>query len=217
LSIAFLLLFLVILIKFHRRNCHGSILNRLTKFRGSDRKDISEKKSINEEKVEDMFETIANIKIDTLDIRIIQELKRDGLASAAEIGRILGANERTIRRRIKELVDKKIIQYTVIVNAKAFGYTTATDIFLSLDPEHEEDVIAILLDTPEVFYVARGQGNDSVSIQARFKDTESMFTYLYKTLPNIPGVTVKGFALIPRIIKTTDSWVPGDHEGSQAL
>ncbi len=164
-----------------------------------------------------MFETIANIKIDTLDIRIIQELKRDGLASAAEIGRILGANERTIRRRIKELVDKKIIQYTVIVNAKAFGYTTATDIFLSLDPEHEEDVIAILLDTPEVFYVARGQGNDSVSIQARFKDTESMFTYLYKTLPNIPGVTVKGFALIPRIIKTTDSWVPGDHEGSQAL
>lgn len=157
------------------------------------------------ETVKIMSETV---RIDGLDIKIIQELKKNGQITAAKVARKLGANERTIRRRINDLVEHGVITYTVVVNAKAFGYTTAADIFLTLDKQYEEDVIALLLATPEIFYVARGQDDNSVSIQARFKDADGMFTYLHKTLPNIPGVTVSGFALIPRILKTIDTWAP---------
>lgn len=173
-----------------------------------------DKDKIMTERENNMSEAVTKRVIDELDIAIIRELKENSQRSAAEIARILEANERTVRRRIDKLVESAVIRYSIVVNPLAFGYISAVDIFLQIDPQKEEAAIECFLNTPEIFYVARGQDDNSVSIQARFKDNDAMFNYLYKILPEVPGVTVKGFALIPRIIKTVDSWMPNlDEQG----
>jgi Lrp/AsnC family transcriptional regulator for asnA, asnC and gidA len=146
--------------------------------------------------------------LDELDYQIIQELHADARASASDIARKTNANERTIRKRIERLVSDGAIRLTAILDPVAFGYQTAADIFLESDPDLEPAVLDRLMSMPEVTYVALGQGTKEISIEARFKDNEALREFLGHTLPDIPGVTVTRYALVPRILRNIDEWVP---------
>ena len=145
---------------------------------------------------------------DELDYQIIQALHADARLAASEIARATGANERTIRKRIDRLVAGKVVRLTAILDPEAFGYATAADIFLEADPDLEPAILEQLMSMPEVTYVAFGQGTREVSVEARFKDNEALRDFLGKTLPAVPGVTVTRYALVPRILRNIDEWMP---------
>lgn len=145
---------------------------------------------------------------DELDYHILQILNHNARASASEIARALNANERTIRKRIDRLVDQGAIRMAAIINPHVFGYVTTVDIFLDVEPQEEEAVIERLTNMPEISYIAFGQGTQDLSIEARFKDNDEMREFLRRTLPTIPGVIMKGYALVPRILRNIDEWLP---------
>ena len=148
------------------------------------------------------------LSLDQLDYDIIQALHKNARVSASEIARVTGANERTIRKRIDRLVAGKVVRLTAILDPEAFGYSTAADIFLEADLDLEPAILARLMSMPEVTYVAFGQGTREVSVEARFKDNQALRDFLRKTLPAIPGVTVTRYALVPRILRNIDEWMP---------
>ncbi len=145
---------------------------------------------------------------DSLDYEIIQALHKDARMAASEVARLTGANERTVRKRIDRLVQLGILRLSAILDPLAFGYITAADIFLEVEPEQEEAAIAALMAMPEVTYVAYGQGSRDVSIEARFKDNDALREFLRHTLAGMPGVTVTRSTLVPRILRNIDEWVP---------
>jgi hypothetical protein len=61
---------------------------------------------------------------------------------------------------------------------------------------------------PEITYIALGQETAEISIEARFKDNEAMRDFLGRTLPAIPGVSVTRYAIVPRILRNIDEWLP---------
>ena len=128
--------------------------------------------------------------------------------SASGIARDLDIKERTVRKRIDRLVELGIGRLTLVVDPKVFGYGIAVDIFLSIDPVHEEDILEQLQDIPQLSYMAYGMGSNDLSLEARFKTSEEMYEFLRRTLPAILGVEVKEFALVPRIIMNIDDWLP---------
>ncbi len=146
--------------------------------------------------------------LDELDYQIIKQLHSNARISATQIARITGCNERTIRKRIDRLVSDGIFRLTAIIDPQAFGYINTADIFLEADPNHEEEILKHLLHLPEITYIAFGQGSKEISIEARFKDNDQLFTFLNHTLPQLPGVKVTGFALVPRIVRNIDEWFP---------
>lgn len=145
---------------------------------------------------------------DLLDYQIIQELHADVRMSSSEIARKLDANERTIRKRIDRLIADGVIRPTAVVNPASFGYVTAVDIFLDAEPEQEDEIVKALLSIPEVTYFAFGLGSREMSIEARFKDNDAMREFLRHGITSIPGVLVKGYALVPRILRNIDEWMP---------
>ncbi len=145
---------------------------------------------------------------DQLDFQILLELHEDARRSASEIARKLGANERTIRKRIDRLLASGAVRLTTILDPHAFNYVTAVDIFLEVSDEQEQKVIEQLLNMQEITYLAFGQGSNEMSIEARFKDNDQMREFLRRTLPAIPGVKVTGYALVPRILRNIDEWMP---------
>jgi|GEM_PF-375904 DNA-binding Lrp family transcriptional regulator len=157
--------------------------------------------------VSELFMT-KSAEFDHLDYQIILELRKDARKSASEIARALKANERTIRNRIDRLVESGAVRLTSILDPQAFGYVNTVDIFLEVEPEQEHTVIERLLQMHEVSYLAYGLGTQEISIEARFKDNAEMRTFLGKVLPSIPGVRVKGYALVPRILRNIDEWLP---------
>lgn len=149
-----------------------------------------------------------NSHFDHLDYQIIQELHANARCSASYIARKTGSNERTIRKRIDRLVESGIVRLTAIVDPEAFGYQTAADIFLEADPVHEALILEDLMKMPEITYIAFGQGTTEISVEARFKNNDELREFLRHTLPDLPGVKVTGYALVPRILRNIDEWLP---------
>ncbi len=147
-------------------------------------------------------------RLDELDYQIIQTLHTDARVPASDIARRTGANERTIRKRIERLVEDGVIRLTAILDPAAFDYLTAADIFLEIETELEPAILEQLMSMAEVTYLALGQGTREISIEARFKDNEELRQFLGRTLPDIPGVKVIRYALVPRILRNIDEWMP---------
>ncbi|KPL83187.1 hypothetical protein SE15_08010 [Thermanaerothrix daxensis] len=145
---------------------------------------------------------------DLVDYQILRELQADARKPAAEIARKFNLNERTVRNRIERMVEAGAIRLTCIVDPAFFGYVITADIFLEVELEHEQAVITALLAMPEVSYLAFGQGTQDLSIEVRFKNNEQLREFLRSVLPSIPGVHVKGYALVPRILRNIDEWMP---------
>jgi Lrp/AsnC family transcriptional regulator for asnA, asnC and gidA len=151
---------------------------------------------------------IRDTYFDSMDYEIIQALHENARVAASEIARKTGANERTVRKRIERLLNENVIRLTAILNPHAFGYVTAADIFIQVEPEQEAAVIDALMGMPEVTYVAFGQGTNDISIEARFKDNDAFREFIRTTLANMEGVTVDRYALVPRILRNIDEWMP---------
>lgn len=149
---------------------------------------------------------------DSLDFQIIQALNEDARRSASEIARTTGANERTVRKRIDRLVSEGFIRMAAIVDPLKFGYVTAADIFLEVDPSVEEAVLRELMAMPEVTYVAFGQGTNEVSIEARFKDNDSLREFIRRKLASMAGIKVTRYTLVPRILRNIDEWMPAPED-----
>lgn len=149
---------------------------------------------------------------DQVDHQIIRILHKDARTSASEIARELNANERTIRKRIDRLVRLGAVRLTAIIDPEVFGYVTAVDIFLEVDTDQEEEVIRKFMNTAEVSYIALGQGTKDLSIECRFKNNDDMHQFLRKKLPAIEGVQIRGYSLVPRIIRNIDEWMPRDED-----
>lgn len=145
---------------------------------------------------------------DNLDYHIIQELSRDGRMKAAEIARKLNANERTIRKRIDALINQGAIRVTAVVNPEYFGYVSVADVFMEVETEREIEVIKQLSEIPAISYLAFGQGTRDLSIEARFKNNEELRHFIARQLPAIPGLKVIDYALVPRILRNIDEWMP---------
>jgi len=155
-----------------------------------------------------------NKQFDQMDHKIIQALHKDARLSASEIARSLNANERTIRKRIERLVRLGAVRLTAIIDPEVFGYLTAVDIFLEVDEDKEDEVIKRFLTMPEISYIAYGEGTKDLSIECRFKNNEGMREFLRKKLPAIEGVQIRGYSLVPRIIRNIDAWMPRDDDFS---
>ena len=153
-----------------------------------------------------------NPQFDRTDHKIILALHRDARTSASEIARDLNANERTLRKRIDSLVRLGAVRLTAIIDPEVFGYDTAVDIFLEVDADRENEVIDIFRKTPEVSYIAFGQGTNDLSIECRFRSNDDMREFLRKKLPAIEGVQIRGYSLVPRIIRNIDEWMPRDED-----
>jgi DNA-binding Lrp family transcriptional regulator len=148
------------------------------------------------------------LQLDELDFQIIQSLHVDARVAASEIARQTRTNERTVRKRIERLVSEGVICLKAVLNPQAFDYVTAADILLEADPTREEEILNKLMSMPEVAYIAYGQGSTEMSIAARFKDNDALREFIRRILPAIPGLVVTSYALVPRILRNTDEWMP---------
>jgi DNA-binding Lrp family transcriptional regulator len=146
--------------------------------------------------------------LDPLDYQIIQILHRDARASATEISRRTKTNERTVRKRIERLVQDGIVRLTAVINPLPLGFVTAVDVFAEVDPDIEDQILAQLLDMPEVNYLAYGLGTNEISIQARFKDNHEIRNFIQHRLADIPGLTVTRYTLVPSILRDAYDWMP---------
>jgi Lrp/AsnC family transcriptional regulator for asnA, asnC and gidA len=148
------------------------------------------------------------LKLTDLDHHLIRRLNQDARLTSAELARESGMSERTVRHRINRLIENEIIKPVAVVNPIAFGYDLVVDIFCEVEVTAREAVIGAIRNIPEVSYMAFSTGDQDISFQALFKNSDDMHDFITKRLYAISGIRRTRTVLVPKIVKDTYQWLP---------
>jgi Lrp/AsnC family transcriptional regulator, regulator for asnA, asnC and gidA len=148
------------------------------------------------------------IKLTDLDRQLIRRLNQNARITSAELAREFNTSERTVRHRIQRLFNEGILKPVAVVNPAAFGYSLVVDIFCEVEVSSREQVINAIQAMPEVSYLAFSTGDQDISFQALFKNSEDMHKFITEKIYAIPGIRRTRTVLVPLIVKDTYQWLP---------
>jgi Lrp/AsnC family transcriptional regulator for asnA, asnC and gidA len=127
-------------------------------------------------------------KTDITDQCLIALLQADGRLQHTDLARRLGIPEATVRRRMKRLLDERVIQIVAVPDPYKIGYDTHAIVGLRVQPGKIPDVIAVLDPMPEIRYIGVTAGTYDVVVEALFESNEDLRRFLTDTLGNIDGL-----------------------------
>ena len=112
-------------------------------------------------------------KIGITDQCIIALLQADGRLQHTDLARRLGIPEATVRRRMKRLLDERVMQIVAVPDPYRIGYDTHAIIGLRVQPGRIEDVIAVLDPLPQIRYIGVTAGTYDVVVEALFANLDA--------------------------------------------
>lgn len=144
--------------------------------------------------------------LDETDRAIIQCLREDGRVSSATIARRIGLTEKTVRKRLQQLIDERGLQVVPVLDPDRIGLTICVFVGITVDLRNLEDVAGRVRTMPEVRYLAYTTGPWNLLAEAFVGSREHMAEFLLSTIGKLPGVrNLETFNVI-RIAKFGYEW-----------
>lgn len=126
--------------------------------------------------------------MDELDRKIIALLERNGRASNARIARDVGVSEGTVRRRLKRLVQERIINVIALPDPRKLGYESEALIGIQVDPDKIDQVANKVAELDHTRWVAVTTGTYDVFAWATLPNAEELGKFLREKVGTITGV-----------------------------
>ncbi len=144
--------------------------------------------------------------VSTTDRTLIRLLQQNARMSFAELSRVTGIPESTVRRRVERLQDRGIIRFAMIADAEQLGYEISAMIGLRVDISRLPKIGEILSEMSEVVFASFLTGSFDILAQV-VVESQSALVDLLMTLAAIDGVRSSESFLMPRILKPMTAWV----------
>ena len=126
--------------------------------------------------------------MDELDRKIISILQTNGRSSNARIARHVGVSEGTVRRRLKRLVEDKVVSIVAIPDPGKIGYKSEAVIGVQVEPDKIDQVADNLTQLPPVYWVAVTTGAYDLFAAVTLPSAEELGLFLRNKVGIIPGV-----------------------------
>ena len=146
-----------------------------------------------------------NLNLDTIDLKLLEELQRDGRATNVDLANKVGLTAPPCLRRIRALEQSGVIKsYHADVDGPALGYSITVFAMVSLKSQAEEDLrafeehVAALPDVREC-HMLNGEIDFILKIVAR--DLQSFQQLLTSKLTSAPNVSSVKTSLTIRTAK----------------
>lgn len=115
------------------------------------------------------------LPVDELDKQIICFLRYNARMSNAEMAKLLDTSEATIRRRINQLIKKKIIiGFSALVDLQAVENSIKAYLKIKVDPVRMEEVTKKLEDNISILSLYRRRGENEILAETLFLNMESI-------------------------------------------
>jgi Lrp/AsnC family transcriptional regulator, leucine-responsive regulatory protein len=129
--------------------------------------------------------------LDSIDRRILRELRADGRLPNAKLAERVGLSPTPCWNRVRSLEKAGVIEgYTALLNAKALGLPDVVVIEVTLD-KHDERTLErfgqALIDLPEVVEAFLVSGEYDYLIKVAVTGTEGYEDFLRRKLYRLPG------------------------------
>ena len=123
------------------------------------------------------------------DRAIIRLLQEDGRRPFVQIARETGLAEKTVRNRVRNLLDDDIIQIAAVTNPQALGYLASALLGITTDPAVPASDIALsLLEIESVDYVVVATGRYGIFAELICRDRETLQAVIENEIGRVPGI-----------------------------
>ncbi|NLJ63510.1 MAG: Lrp/AsnC family transcriptional regulator [Alcaligenaceae bacterium] len=130
--------------------------------------------------------------MDTINLKILQCLQKDGRASAQQVAEQVGLSTAPVWRRIKALEEQKVITgYHAAVDRNKVGLQSCMFTQISLDRHSATMVdtfIQAVKDTPEILACYAVTGDADFLLKIVVPSPESYDDFMHRFFFNLPGV-----------------------------
>ncbi len=126
--------------------------------------------------------------IDELDLKLIQELQKDGRARHVDLAKKLNVVEGTVRKRIKNLVGNNIIKTITVPNLRKLGYNFISFMALEVRVADLREIAENLAKKPNVCYLAFVTGRYDMVAFVRCRSPEELAHFIENEISAIPGI-----------------------------
>lgn len=150
--------------------------------------------------------------VSTTDRLLIRLLQQNARVSFAELSRVTGIPESTVRRRVERLQDRGIIRFAMIADADQLGYDISAMIGLRIDLGRLHEISDTLSAMSEVVFASFLTGSFDILLQIVVESQEALVELL-TGLARIEGVRSTETFLMPRVLKPLTAWVIPEPEG----
>lgn len=140
------------------------------------------------------------------DRQLIRLLQRNARISFAELSRVTGIPESTVRRRVERLQDRGIIRFAMIAEADRLGYDISAMIGLRIDLGRLTEIGDQIAGLPEVVFAAFLTGSFDIIVQIVVESQPALVELLTR-LARIEGIRSSETFLMPQVLKPMTAWI----------
>ena len=126
--------------------------------------------------------------MDELDQQILSEFERSGFQKSATLAHLLGLGERTVHRRINNMISDRAIKIIAVPNPVLFGYKAWAKIGIKVAPEYLNRVARVLVEHPSVYFVAYALGRFDIVIAVRLDTFDRLTYFVNSELTRVKGI-----------------------------
>ncbi len=127
--------------------------------------------------------------LSTVDQMIIAHLQQDGRKSFVSIARDIGATEKTVRSRVRQLLANNTIQIVALTSPDALGYSAGGLVGIRLDAGvRAEDIVRQLVELGDVDYVVTTLGRYAIMAELISQSSQSMHRAIEQGIGSIGGI-----------------------------
>ena len=146
------------------------------------------------------------IDFDKTDSKIICILQEDGRMPYREIAKKVGISETNVRTRVKNLLDKDIIQIVAVSDPAKLGYDFDGNIKLKIENNKLDSILNELKKINEITYIALMTGSSDIDLDFIVRSKKELNDLIFNKISNIDGVIDSEASLIIRSEKDTYTW-----------
>lgn len=128
------------------------------------------------------------MKLDNIDLRLIEALQEDGRAANIDVAKRIGVGEATIRRRLAALLRDGIIRLRAIPDPLKLGLKYITIMGLQVKIDQLDNVAKKLARNEHVYYLALTAGHFDIVLIALLHEPESLARFIRAEIASNTGV-----------------------------
>lgn len=139
--------------------------------------------------------------VDVVDLKILEELKEDGRRSYSDISEVVGKTEATVRRRVKKMLKKGIIEkFTINYHLDNKPKIQAT---IKIEPDFKDikRILNELRSIEEVTDIWRLSGDCGIFVKVEIESIEQFNPLIEEKVSQIEGSKIVETCFITDIIK----------------
>jgi len=145
------------------------------------------------------------VKLDEIDFKILETLKRDARTPFTEVGRDLGISDATVHVRVNKMMDEGIIKgYTIVVDEEALGRKVHGFALINVNPGSLERVANQLVENDGVSAVYEIHGPNDLIMKVEASDLYEVRNLMLK-VREIPNVASSELITIFKVWKEKDA------------